>query len=148
MQEAWKPIDGSPGFEVSNLGKVFDWNKNKLVPQIRNNRSGAWACTINVRGFLTTVVVHKLVAHAFVPGYFEGAEVKHIDGDKANNCADNLRWAEHGEKIKARFAQNPELYLGDRVVKIVHDGRIEYEDARARSEWAQDVVRTRERRNE
>ena len=38
------------------------------------------------------VLVHRLVAKAFVPGYFEGAQVNHKDGNKGNNAWWNLEW--------------------------------------------------------
>ena len=37
-------------------------------------------------------MVHRLVAKAFVPGYFEGADVNHKDCNRQNNHADNLEW--------------------------------------------------------
>ena len=43
--------------------------------------------------------IHRLVAKAFVPGYFEGAEVHHIDGNKANNHKDNLMWVNREQNM-------------------------------------------------
>jgi len=42
-------------------------------------------------------LVHRLVAEAYVDGWFEGAEVDHIDGDRTNNSASNLRWVTSSE---------------------------------------------------
>lgn len=39
--------------------------------------------------------VHRLVALVWVEGYFDGAEVNHIDYNRANNRADNLEWLSH-----------------------------------------------------
>lgn len=36
--------------------------------------------------------VHRLVASVWVTGWFDGAEVNHIDYNRANNRADNLEW--------------------------------------------------------
>lgn len=36
--------------------------------------------------------VHRLVALNFVPGYFEGAEVDHINAVRDDNRKENLRW--------------------------------------------------------
>ena len=41
--------------------------------------------------------VHSLVANAFVPGKFEGAEINHKDTNKENNCWDNLEWVTRKE---------------------------------------------------
>lgn len=40
-------------------------------------------------------LTHRLVAWNHVEGYFDGATVDHIDGDKTNNTAKNLRWVTH-----------------------------------------------------
>lgn len=36
--------------------------------------------------------VHRLVAMKFVPGYFDGAEVDHINSIRDDNRKENLRW--------------------------------------------------------
>ena len=53
---------------------------------------------VNILGHQT--FVHRLVAEAFVPGYFKGAIVNHIDEDPANNCADNLEWCNYSYNNK------------------------------------------------
>ena len=39
--------------------------------------------------------VHRLVASVWVEGYFDGAEVNHIDFNRTNNRAENLEWVSH-----------------------------------------------------
>lgn len=66
---------------------------------VRNNRL---LSTRNVRGYLSVTLckkgnekrryVHRLVAEAFVPNPNDWPEVNHKDGDKANNCVNNLEW--------------------------------------------------------
>lgn len=36
--------------------------------------------------------IHRMVAELYVPGYFEGAEVDHIDCNVINNHYTNLQW--------------------------------------------------------
>lgn len=45
-----------------------------------------------------TYAVHKLVARTFLPDtYKEGLVVNHKDGNRHNNCVDNLEWCTQGE---------------------------------------------------
>ena len=43
--------------------------------------------------------VHRLVASVWVTGYFEGAEVNHVDYNRTNNKADNLEWVSHRDNL-------------------------------------------------
>ena len=43
--------------------------------------------------------VHRLVASVWVTGWFEGAEVNHVDYNRANNRADNLEWISHRDNL-------------------------------------------------
>lgn len=52
------------------------------------------------------VPVHLYVAHAWVDGYFEGAEVNHKDFDRTNYKSDNLEWVTHQENIKYSVENN------------------------------------------
>ena len=45
------------------------------------------------------IPVHLYVATAWVKGWFDGAEVDHIDYDRKNYSADNLRWVTHRDNI-------------------------------------------------
>lgn len=44
--------------------------------------------------------MHGLVARAFVPGYKEGLQVNHKDGNKTNNAATNLEWVTPKENTR------------------------------------------------
>lgn len=52
------------------------------------------------------VPVHLYVAHAWVPGYFEGAEVNHKDFNRLNYHADNLEWVTHEENLRYTLENN------------------------------------------
>lgn len=46
------------------------------------------------------VPVHLYVAHGWVDGYEDGKEVDHIDYDRCNYHADNLRWVSHKDNVR------------------------------------------------
>ena len=75
---------------VSRDGKVLCGHDLRPA-KLRYNCKGyelAWHCR-----------VHRLVASVWVEGYFEGAEVNHIDYNRANNRADNLEWISHRDNL-------------------------------------------------
>lgn len=96
-KEIWKPILGYEGlYEVSNKGNVrsMDYRHTKTIHILKQNKSiyiRVYLCK-NGKGKLLSV--HRLVARAFpeICGeWFDGCEVDHIDTNKHNNIATNLK---------------------------------------------------------
>ena len=49
------------------------------------------------------VLVHRLMAKHFI-GDLQDKEVNHKDGNKLNNCAENLEWVTRAENIRHAYA--------------------------------------------
>ena len=79
-------------YEVSNLGRVRH-ARRKMVLKMQNNRNGYLGLDTK-QGYLYP---HKQVALAFCPGWKEGLQVNHKDGNKHNNRATNLEWVTPSE---------------------------------------------------
>ncbi len=56
-------------------------------------------CLYNKEHIGKTIMVHRLVAKAFIPNPNNLPQVNHIDENKENNCVDNLEWVTSEENI-------------------------------------------------
>lgn len=95
--EQWKPIEfGNGRFSVSNTGKVKNNVTGKILAQQIQN-SGYYMVHLNYQGRRKASTVHRLVAIAFISNPDMKSMVDHIDCNKVNNNASNLRWVTAGE---------------------------------------------------
>ena len=97
MGEIWKDVEGYEGlYQVSNLGRVRSLYTNRQLKKISTS-TGYHAVGLYKDGRSKRCSVHRLVAQAFLPNPERKATVNHKNGDKHDNCADNLEWATHEE---------------------------------------------------
>jgi hypothetical protein len=93
--EIWKTIEGFENYQVSNLGNVKSFQRGKIkILKRRITKLGYDRVCLRNENLIKDQFVHRLVAKAFLnndPNNFK-IEVNHIDGNKLNNCVDNLEW--------------------------------------------------------
>lgn len=113
QEEIWRDIKGYEGlYKISNFGRVVSYHCNKIkLMSIAQHSSGYKQANLYKDGKHETLLVHRLVAAAFVPNPNNYNEVNHIDENKCNNNADNLEWVSHGDNCRygtrnARISQN------------------------------------------
>ena len=99
MIEEWLPVEGfEDKYLVSNMGRVWGIKRGHELKQ--QNYKGYKKVMLSV-GYMNLrfVWLHRLVAKAFCPGYFEGADVNHKDFNPSNNIYTNLEWVSHKDNI-------------------------------------------------
>lgn len=96
--EVLREIPGFPDYKVSNLGRVFS-HRGKIEKMLRPSKSwyGYEQVTLSNGEKKRTMVVHRLVALAFIPNPENKPCVDHINTMKTDNRPENLRWVSHKE---------------------------------------------------
>lgn len=92
--EEWKTIEEFPQYKVSNLGRVVNIKKNKLMTiTIRPN--GYCVVKLSKNNIARERKVHRLVAIAFILNPNNYDCVNHKNEDKTDNRVENLEWCDH-----------------------------------------------------
>lgn len=104
LKEEWRDIQGFPNYQISNLGNVKSKERytkargNKIIHRkerllkIQTDHKGyKYVRLYNSNGFKAKKV-HRLVAETFIENPNNLPQVNHKDGDKTNNCINNLEW--------------------------------------------------------
>lgn len=97
--EIWKNVDGYENiYEVSNKGNIRRIGKEKNR-KLNMNRDGYLLVNLYKNGVSKRLLVHRLVAKAFLPNPNNLPQVNHKDGAKSNNHIENLEWCTASENI-------------------------------------------------
>lgn len=105
MEEIWKDIKGFEGeYQISNQGRVKslarqcgNYYKPETIRTLSLTRDGYPKIRLQVGDKDVTTRVHRLVAEAFLGP--SDLTVNHKDGNKQNNCVENLEYADRHEQL-------------------------------------------------
>lgn len=133
-QEIWKPIHNYEGcYEASNKGRIR--SVERLVKCKNGTRTspstilkpslGEWGyeqVTLRKNGEKETVRINRIIAQTFIPNPNKLPQVNHIDGNKINNCVENLEWCDASHNMKHCF--NNHMSDWTTKIKIVETGEV------------------------
>ena len=123
--ETFVEIEGFEKYEVSNLGKVRNIKSGRLLKPVLDKYGYLKHCLYG-HDKKKYLLLHRIIATAFIDNPEEKPQVNHIDENKTNNDLSNLEWCTvkeniiHGTRTKRasekRFKKVIQLDLNDNVL--------------------------------
>ena len=101
MVEKWVNIENHPSYFISNCGRVFSKKSNKVMKNRVVSKNGYQQVTLDN----SQLLVHRLVAQAFIPNPNNLPCVNHKDENPGNNDVRNLEWCTY--KYNSNYGTNP-----------------------------------------
>lgn len=124
--EVWKPIRKSESHEVSNQGRIRNAVTKRIVKPFTDKHQEYNRVTLYEGGRKVKRMVHTLVADAFLGPKPDGCEIDHINTNKHDNRASNLRYV-----TRAENRNNPFTMFNSEVIRIrrgIAAGKVSKED--------------------
>ena len=103
--EVWRPFPGREGeYEISSHGRVKSLARTvsrsdgrtqfirERIRKVQTAHDGRQVLVMHQDGIASTVLIHRVVAFAFLGNPAPGQVVCHNDGNPKNNRPENLRW--------------------------------------------------------
>ena len=83
----------STTYYITEDGKCYNTKTNKYLKGQENYKNHYISYNLSLpNGRTKRLYAHRLVALAYIPNPENKTEINHKDGNKKNNCIDNLEW--------------------------------------------------------
>ena len=109
LNEEWKVIEEFERYEISNLGNIRSWANKTSIPLTEPillkpsiDKNGYLCVTLYPNSLMRgkRMLIHRIVAKAFIPNLNNLPQVNHKDENKANNIVTNLEWCSYSYNLK------------------------------------------------
>jgi hypothetical protein len=129
--EIWLPVVGYEDYyEVSNMGRIRSLrrtiytkdrktkNKPSVILDPKPNPYGYKIVSIRVNNIRKCIMVHRLVAMAFIKNEHSKPFVNHKDRNRSNNHVENLEWCTQSENVLHGWLTRPKDEVQKQKKKI------------------------------
>lgn len=97
------PIKGYEGaYTIDSHGNVFSIRAKRYLKPGRHLRGYPFIC-LCTHGQPRVILVHQLVTQHFIGPRPKGLQVNHKNGDKQNNCVENLEYVTASQNMQHAF---------------------------------------------
>lgn len=112
--EEWRaiPIEGMEDYQVSSKGRVRNIKNGQKKVLGQSVHHGYLTFHWTQNGKRKRVMVHRLVALAFIPNPNNYPQVNHKDFNRHNNCVENLNWCTQQQNNEWTKEHAPDLWAG------------------------------------
>lgn len=119
-------------YAITDDGKVWSYKNNMFLKPFLAR--GYFKVRLCKNGANKQLLIHRLVAEAFLPNPKKLPQINHIDENKKNNCVDNLEWCdakyninygEHNEKVAKSHCKKVYCVELDRVFESAKSAAIQ-----------------------
>lgn len=117
--EEYRKIEDFENYSISNLGNVKNDKTGRILKQYKKANG-----YMQVQMGRKTIpqYVHRLVAKAFIPNIYNKEQVDHINGNKSDNRAENIRWVSASENAFAYGYRERIENKKKKIIAIYIDG--------------------------
>lgn len=91
-------IKGFDNYLIDELGNIYSLFSGRFL-HYKTDKDGYKLVNLSKNKKIYTKKVHRLVAQTFIPNPNNLPEVNHKNGNKTDNCFENLEWVTHKQNI-------------------------------------------------
>ena len=100
-KEIWKDVVDYEGlYKVSSFGRIWSVKTDRELNPSLSSGKRYFTVVLYKNKQRKSKLVHRLVAESFIENLYNKPYVNHKDGDKINNCLENLEWCTQLQNVQ------------------------------------------------